>query len=674
VNNKAYALLLSVLAFASVVHAGDITVYEDKYGVPSIVASDIKSATFALGYVQAKDHAQRMALNYKLARGRSSEATGKSSLLQDGFLRGLGFEAKAQELAPKLSNDAKVIVESFVAGTNKALSEQRATLPKWVEPFTVIDVLSLTQFVNAAFPLLDLSQRISPGAGSNQFALAPSRTSTKHPIVSIDPHLGWDGQDGGIIWQEFAVYTPEVSFRGVAIPGLPIGVLGHNDRVAWSMTNNDPSLYTLYTVKVNPNNHSQYSYHGKWKEFTYKTEQMRYLDGGILKANTTTLKLTEWGPMIPFSNRAARFSVPDPETTFRQGMQMIQAKSVGDFRDALKLHGLSMWNFVYGDTDGNIGYQYNADVPQRDESINWAGIVAGDDPKTEWGPPLSIDELPHAENPASGILVNCNSSPFLTTLGSEIKKEWPAYVTTYGPTTRWEMLSALLTNAKRVSPAKAMELATDCTVPYAAATVDRLSKLVDVGNAIDILKRWDKKATIDSVGCVLYTYWLRENKGNVALSAAASRGADWTPEQIAIARESLNSAAKKTITEQGSLSVRWGDVQYMQRGTVKSPVQGFGYVEPGTSLAAVSPASAGSDTLKGGRSHATFGSSFRMIVSLDPKGIQSWSVLPYGNSNVPTSPHYSDQMPLYAVGKYKPTNFGRSNVKKNSVRNYTLSY
>ena len=110
----------------------------------------------------------------------------------------------------------------------------------------------------------------------------------------------------------------------------------------------------------------------------------------------------------------------------------------------------------------------------------------------------------------------------------------------------------------------------------------------------------------------------------------------------------------------------------MQRGAEKAPVQGFGYVAAGTPIAAVSPASAGGATLKDGRSHATFGSSFRMIVSLDPRGIQSWSILPYGNSNVPTSPHFADQMNLYAVGQYKPTNFGLGNAKKFSIKSYTL--
>jgi acyl-homoserine lactone acylase PvdQ len=668
----ANCLLLISLTARVAAHSPDITIYEDGFGVPSIQAASLSDASYALGYVQARDQAQRMATNYKLARGRLAEIDGKSSLLQDTFIRGLGLEKNATSVGARLTPVHKDLVDRFLAGANRSLAEQGDKLPKWIEPFTEVDVIAFTEFVNAAFPLLDLSSKLSPGAGSNQFALGPAKTTTKHPILSMDPHLAWDGQDGGIVWQEFAMYTPDIQFRGVAIPGLPLGVMGHNDRVAWSMTNNNPQLYTIYSVKTNPDNKSQYSYHGQWRDFKSEKFEMRYIENGVLKSNISSARLTDWGPMVPFSNRSVKLSIPDPDNTIEEGIQMLHSRNVADFRTALNQRGLSMWNYVYADTAGNIAYQYNAFVPKLDESFDWNKTVPGEDPKSEWGALWTLDDLPHNENPASGILVNCNSNPKLTTLGNEITGTWPLTVTSYGPTTRWEMLSSLLSKSHRVSPDRAKEIATDCVVPYAAETIEQLSRFADVGNAIKVLKAWDHKAKVDSVGCALYTYWLRDRKQNNGLSEAAGKGKVWSDADGKEANASLTSAAEKMIAEQGTLDVRWGGVQYMQRGTIKTPVQGFGYVAPWSGIAAVSPASAGSQTLKSGQSHATFGSSFRMIVSLEPKGIQSWSVLPYGNSNLPSSPHYADQMSLYAVGQYKPTNFGLSNAKKSSVKSYHL--
>jgi len=215
-----------------------------------------------------------------------------------------------------------------------------------------------------------------------------------------------------------------------------MGVMGHNDRVAWSMTNNDPQLYAIYSVKTNPENRTQYSYHGRWKQFRTEKFEMRFLENGTLKSNMVTARLTEWGPMVPFSNRSVRLAVPDPEATIMQGIQMLRSKTGAAFREALKMRGISMWNFVYADVDGNIGYQYNASVPKRDPTIDWAKTVPGDSPQSEWGALWSMDDLPHIENPATGGLVNCNSSPNTTPLGGEIKGAWPQDVTSYGRTTR----------------------------------------------------------------------------------------------------------------------------------------------------------------------------------------------------------------------------------------------
>jgi len=671
-----YAPLLALLALQPSTYppARKAIVYEDKYGVPSICASNLKDAAYAIGYVEAKDRAVRMALNYKLARGRLAEVNGKSSLLQDGFLRSVGFEAKAEQKSAQMSGEVKDLVDSFVAGANRGLSEQKGKIPTWIEPFTSVDVLSFMQFVNAAFPLLDLSSKLMPGAGSNQFALAPLRTSTHHPILSMDPHLGWDGQDGGIVWQELAIYTPDINFRGVVIPGLPSGTMGHTDRVAWSMTNNNPLLYTIYNVKTNPENRNQYSYHGNWRDYKTVKQEMRYVENGQLKSNVTTAKLTDWGPMVPFSSHSVRLAVPDPETSLKQSLMMLRARNCREFRDALKMRGVSMWNFVFADIAGNIGYQYNAAVPKRDESLDWTKTVAGEDPKTEWGELWNMDALPHAENPASGMLVNCNSSPNLTPLGNEINGIWPRDVTTYGETTRREILSKLLKTSNRIDPKRAMEFATDCTVPYAKETIQQLARFALAGNAIDILTKWDGKAKVNSVGCVLYTYWMRQRRENDELSRLAGQGTAWTKEQGEEAIASLVFAIQQMTKEQGGLSTSWGNVQYMERGTVKEPVQGFGYVASWSGIAAVSPASAGTATLKNGKSHATFGSSFRMIVSLDPKGIQSWSVLPYGNSDVADSPHYVDQMNLYSLGKYKTTYFGIARAKSYSAKSYTIQY
>jgi acyl-homoserine lactone acylase PvdQ len=78
-------------------------------------------------------------------------------------------------------------------------------------------------------------------------------------------------------------------------------------------------------------------------------------------------------------------------------------------------------------------------------------------------------------------------------------------------------------------------------------------------------------------------------------------------------------------------------------------------------------------TYQDGKIRCIGGSSFRMVVELDPKGVKSWSILPYGESQNPDSPHYADQLPLFGKGQYKPTHFGLKNAQQTAKVTVTLS-
>src|SRR5206468_2629452 len=95
---------LAIVASQSLCMA-QITIYRDGYGVPSIVADRLPDALFGLGYAMAQDNAERMARNYKQARGRNAEVDGKSQLLTDGFLRALGIEEIAERKAKTLQGE-----------------------------------------------------------------------------------------------------------------------------------------------------------------------------------------------------------------------------------------------------------------------------------------------------------------------------------------------------------------------------------------------------------------------------------------------------------------------------------------------------------------------------------------------------------------------------------------
>jgi acyl-homoserine-lactone acylase len=667
---RAIFLFVLILALSCPAWCGDITIYHDRFGTPIIVADTYPDAVYGLGYATAQNNAERMGLNFKQARGRLAEVLGKGQLLTDGFVRGLGFEEVARKKADVLSGELAVLINAFCEGANKSIAEQKGKIPAWIGPVTPTDVLALGQLVNASMALEAIAGQLLPSTGSNQFAVAAARSANHHAILSADPHLLWDGI---LAWQEFGIHTKDFQFHGVTLPGLPLGVMGHTDHVAWSMTNNDPALYNFYTVKTNPDNPKQYSYHGEWRDYDNVSVEMRYLEDGEMKVRTQTIKKTAWGPMVPFSAQSVGLTMLGDWNLFDEGLAMARAKNAKQFREALKSRGIAMWNIVYADTQGHIGYQYNAHIPKRDPAFNWRRPVAGDDPRTKWGPLWNLDDLPHAENPKSNLLVNCNSSPWLTPLGDEIKSSgWPADVTTYGPTTRYDRLSSILKEDNSITVEEAKRYATDTRVPYALAVKREFksaAKEAAVAEALQVLAAWDGSSNVDAKGCGLYAYWHFTDKGMMTLARKAERGETWTAPELETALAALGKAAIQMKADHGRLDIPWGEMHVSHRGSKTVPVAGYGYLTRGDSAAAVMPTFG---AFKGGAINCVGGSSVRMVVDLDPKGVRSWSILPYGDSNNPASPHYGDQMEMYGRGEYKETLFGLEAITKRSVDKVVL--
>lgn len=665
------ASMVCLLLFTALSGRTDVKIYRDAYGTPTLSSNRLADAIYGLGYVMAKDGGEAMATNYKQARGRLAEVQGKSQLLTDGFIRALGMEEAAEKAAGQLTGENALLVKSFCDGANQGLQEQKSALPAWVQPITPIDVLALAQLINCAFALEDLASQMLPGIGSNQFAVAPSRSASGHAILSADPHLTWSGP---LLWYEFSIISRDIKFHGVTLNGLPIGSLGHTDHVAWSMTNNNPSLWALYKVVTSSSHPGQYNYHGEWRNFETVKLELKYREGELLKSEVQTWKRTAWGPMVPFRSQAAHLSTVGVFNQITEMLNMARAKNANEFREALKARGLSMWNIVYADTAGVIGYQYNARVPARSAEFDWNKPVDGSIPATKWGDLFNLDDLPHVQNPASGLLVNANSSPSLTPLGDELKgKAWPGYVTSYASTTRYERLAEELRSDHRVSVPNAFRYATDTLVPNAKRAIAQLPRKGSYEpsyfDALNILRGWNGRADIDSRGCALYMHWLLSDKSMGSLAYSAGQSNTWSATEIALAVSALTKASATVKSLYGRLDPAWGEVHVFSRANKTAPVSGLGYFLNHDATATVTP---NFGPLIGGKVQCVGGSSFRMIVDLDPHGVRSWSALPFGDAQNPVNPHFADQMEMFGRGDYKDTLFGIKRLQAAGIIPLTL--
>lgn len=334
---------------------------------------------------------------------------------------------------------------------------------------------------------------------------------------------------------------------------------------------------------------------------------------------------------------------------------------------------------MYADADGNIGYVYGSAVPRRLPGVDPSGILDGSDPRNEWQGFHGFEELPQVWNPPTGWLLNTNSTPFTATTGLGIgPKDFPDY-----------MVGDEAHNARAVSSALVLEQLDDVTFEdFAGIVWDTRLSAADVflpalfaewqaggatgvqgvdadvlADAVTRLRAWDRRADAESAE----TAWFVLAFERHALGMA--RGD--RPRVVALA-----GALKSLQDVWGRTDVWWGDINRHQRPLPGAPVV-LDRSRPslpidGThgelgSVFSYSGRPTGEAQPRLGRG----GNSFVKVIEFGPR-VRAASVLNYGQSGDPESPHFFDQATPYADRSFKPSWFEREDVMKNAVRSYEV--
>lgn len=283
------------------------------------------------------------------------------------------------------------------------------------------------------------------GFGSNSWAIAGSRSATGHALIASDPHLALNAPT--IFWPVSidvvpAPYTTARPFdvSGIAFPGIPGIVLGHNEKIGWGATVAAYDVTDVYSETVTTDG-SAVMWKGEAVPLQTVDEIIQIQGGapytyhvqivphhGPIQPNITGAH-TVAPPTAATGAFSVRWTGLDATAEIPALLALMQAGSVDEAQTALDQYGAGAQNWVIGDTAGHILWTSHANLPLRDrnaftwDAASYTGqlpcLVLPGDGSAEWTGMLPGRLVPWAKDPSTGYLANSNNDPIGDTLDND---------------------------------------------------------------------------------------------------------------------------------------------------------------------------------------------------------------------------------------------------------------
>lgn len=673
--------------------AREVTIYRDVYGVPHVYGKTDAACVFGYIYAQAEDNFWLIEDNYIRSLGRSAEIYGENTLQSDLMNRALEISRLSQIEYRNSDPKMKVMFDAAAAALNYFLKKNPMVKPRLINHFEPWHILAHNRFWLYQFFIVrrmnfkfeDLQTAANPVVpddriGSNTWAVSPAKSKSGAAMLFTNPHLPFFGVSQ---FYEGHLHSDEGwEISGCSFFGSPFPITGFNRHLGWAHTVNNPDVADLYIEKFNDsNNKLNYLYDGKERTATHWQEEIVVKSSNGLEKRNSIFVKTHHGVIIArHGSEAISLKIAKIEAggQLQEWYEMSRARNLAEFKKAMSRVAVVFLNTSYADDQGNIFYLYNGAIPKRSPKFDWSKPVDGTTKETEWQGYHPLQELPQVLNPPSGFIQNCNTSPFQTTIGegNPDPSKFPNYLGRENDNARGRISRKILSETDKFAFEDWAKAAFDTRIGEAPVMLPQLfseweslqktdsTRAEKTKDAITELKNWNQVSTIDSVAMTLFARWL----------------------EIVLTRKNLESEKFPKVTALETVlndlekdwktwRVAWGAVNRLQRvdsngetpfsdQRMSLPVPGA-IGETGIIFNFGTKAEAGQK-----RRYGTAGNTYINVVEFRKEGVQARSVIVFGESGNPDSPHYFDQAKLYSEGKFKPAWFTLKEIKANLESSY----
>jgi len=524
--------------------------------------------------------------------------------------------------------------------------------------------------------------------GSNNWAVAGSKTKSGRPILCNDPHLGLNLPS---LWFEMQITTPEYSSYGASFPGAPAIVIGFNDSCAWGVTNAGRDVKDYYEIKFKDSTMQEYWFGNSWKQSEFRSEVIKIKGKPDLKEK---IAVTVFGPVMydrtyrgnstsATDNKyyAVRWKAQDASNEINTFYKLNRAKNYLDYAEAISTYQCPGQNFVFASKGGDIAIrQQGSFIAKWKQQGDF--VMPGTDSGYMWQANIPVRENPQMVNPERGFVSSANQQ--------SVDGTYPYYLgrPQNFPPYRGYIINRKLASMNGITPDDMKLLQTDNYNVFAEICRPVLLKYLDPARLsqdekkyLDIFQSWNLRNDANEKGATVFqVFWDSVEIQTWGDEYAGIKAPSQWPDESTLIESFINDSAYKFADDIRTpnkietiadvvLTAYQKAAKQLAKMDKENKLEWAKAKDTYVSHILKLPALSRLHLNTGGATHAinatrdNHGPSWRMVVHLTDR-IEAYAVYPGGQNGNPGSKYYDTFIDTWAAGRYYSIIF----IKKQEAR------